>query len=310
MCQLHATCARPPPWVRPLMGGAALLPRRGETVSYQQPPDHEPGTAAGPSPGGYQDQDERAPHRYSAQWDQQAQPVPGWQEPRLLYPPPLPYGPPRQPSSAPDPHYGPPRGQPPYQGQPQYPPQPYGWDVYQQAQPCGQQPWPPPEPQGRPARTSWLRRHKVLTVLGGLAALIIIVGVTGGGNAKKASDASTVATTAPIHTATPSQTPPHHATKKKAKPKKTPVTASATTPAPAATAPAAAAAPPPATAPAVVPSSSAAAAPAGCHPLTNGGNCYEPGEYCRAADHEASGIAGDGKAITCEDNDGWRWEPS
>jgi hypothetical protein len=23
-----------------------------------------------------------------------------------------------------------------------------------------------------------------------------------------------------------------------------------------------------------------------------------------------SGVAGDGEAITCEDNDGWRWEPS
>jgi hypothetical protein len=38
--------------------------------------------------------------------------------------------------------------------------------------------------------------------------------------------------------------------------------------------------------------------------------CYEPGEYCRGSDHGASGVAGDGKAISCEDNDGWRWEPS
>lgn len=55
--------------------------------------------------------------------------------------------------------------------------------------------------------------------------------------------------------------------------------------------------------------SPAAAAPASCYPLTNGGNCYEPGEYCRDDDHGASGIAGDGKNIVCEDNDGWRWEP-
>jgi hypothetical protein len=54
----------------------------------------------------------------------------------------------------------------------------------------------------------------------------------------------------------------------------------------------------------------ASAAPASCHPLTNAGNCYEPGEYCRDADRDASGVAGDGKAITCEDNDGWRWEPA
>jgi hypothetical protein len=44
--------------------------------------------------------------------------------------------------------------------------------------------------------------------------------------------------------------------------------------------------------------------------LTDGGNCYEPGEYCRDSDHGASGRAGDGEAITCEDNDGWRWEPT
>ena len=49
---------------------------------------------------------------------------------------------------------------------------------------------------------------------------------------------------------------------------------------------------------------------ASCYPLTNGGNCYEPGEFCRASDHGASGVAGDGEAITCEDNNGWRWEPS
>jgi hypothetical protein len=48
---------------------------------------------------------------------------------------------------------------------------------------------------------------------------------------------------------------------------------------------------------------------ASCHPLTNGGNCYEPGEFCRDSDHNVTGLAGDGEVITCEDNDGWRWEP-
>lgn len=47
-----------------------------------------------------------------------------------------------------------------------------------------------------------------------------------------------------------------------------------------------------------------------CTPLTNGGNCYEPGEYCRNTDHGVSGVAGDGETITCADNNGWRWEPS
>ena len=50
-------------------------------------------------------------------------------------------------------------------------------------------------------------------------------------------------------------------------------------------------------------------APAGCHPLTNGGSCYEPGEYCRTTDHSVVGVAGDGKTIQCENNNGWRWEP-
>ena len=70
-------------------------------------------------------------------------------------------------------------------------------------------------------------------------------------------------------------------------------------PVPAQTTPVAAPPPPP----------PASAAPVSCTPLTNGGNCYEPGEFCRNADHGASGVAGDGEAITCEDNDGWRWEP-
>jgi hypothetical protein len=46
-----------------------------------------------------------------------------------------------------------------------------------------------------------------------------------------------------------------------------------------------------------------------CYPLSNEGTCYEPGEYCRNDDHGAHGIAGDGKPIVCEDNNGWRWEP-
>jgi hypothetical protein len=58
------------------------------------------------------------------------------------------------------------------------------------------------------------------------------------------------------------------------------------------------------------PAPPASTAPVGCHPLTNGGNCYEPGEYCRTSDRGASGVAGDGEAISCEYNNGWRWEPA
>jgi len=53
-----------------------------------------------------------------------------------------------------------------------------------------------------------------------------------------------------------------------------------------------------------------AAGPTGCYPLSDEGTCYEPGEYCRDSDHGASGVAGDGESIICEDNDGWRWEPA
>jgi phosphatidylserine/phosphatidylglycerophosphate/cardiolipin synthase-like enzyme len=49
--------------------------------------------------------------------------------------------------------------------------------------------------------------------------------------------------------------------------------------------------------------------PRGCHPRTDSGHCYEPGELCSAADHGLTGVAGDGESIICRDNDGWRWEP-
>jgi hypothetical protein len=54
----------------------------------------------------------------------------------------------------------------------------------------------------------------------------------------------------------------------------------------------------------------ALAATTGCHPLTDEGTCYEPGDYCRTSDHDATGVAGDGEAITCEYRNGWRWEPT
>jgi len=58
----------------------------------------------------------------------------------------------------------------------------------------------------------------------------------------------------------------------------------------------------------VVPPTTAAPV-SSCYPLTNGGNCYEPGEFCRKSDHGRTGVAGDGKRIICADNNGWRWEP-
>jgi hypothetical protein len=74
-----------------------------------------------------------------------------------------------------------------------------------------------------------------------------------------------------------------------------------------------AAAPPPTHAAPPPPPTHAAPPPpptaASCHPLSDEGHCYEPGEFCRDSDHGVTGVAGDGKTIKCEDNDGWRWEP-
>jgi hypothetical protein len=47
---------------------------------------------------------------------------------------------------------------------------------------------------------------------------------------------------------------------------------------------------------------------AACHPFTNEGNCYEPGEFCPDKEHGAQGVAGDGEKIVCKNSDGWRWE--
>ena len=46
-----------------------------------------------------------------------------------------------------------------------------------------------------------------------------------------------------------------------------------------------------------------------CHPTSKKGNCYEPGEMCAKTQYRESGVAGDGKSITCKEVKGiWRWE--
>jgi hypothetical protein len=169
----------------------------------------------------------------------------------------------------------------------------------------------------RTARGAARAKHKPAKALGIAAGafvllLIIVAIATSGRTPKQAGDSSVVATTS-TQAVTQSRTPAPNAKKQAPSTKTTPPepaesAVQPTTPAPAATTPAA---PPPSSPPppAPAPATSAAAAPASCTPLTNGGNCYEPGEFCRAADHGTSGVAGDGKAIICEDNDGWRWEP-
>jgi hypothetical protein len=71
-------------------------------------------------------------------------------------------------------------------------------------------------------------------------------------------------------------------------------------------------APKPTPAPTVTPppATTAPSAPASCYPIASSGNCYEPGEFCPHADAGMRGVAGDGEAIICEDNNGLRWEPA
>lgn len=100
--------------------------------------------------------------------------------------------------------------------------------------------------------------------------------------------------TIPTPTASPEPTPP-------------PTAAPAPTPAAATPLPPP---PTPAAQPAAPPPAAPAQATGGCSPHTNSGGCYSPGEFCRNTDHGASGQAGNGEAIVCRDNDGWRWEPA
>jgi len=175
------------------------------------------------------------------------------------------------------------------------------------------QPRPSQPPQPPRRGKSWPARHKALTGIFALAALIIVIAAanSGGSSPSRGTTAGLTTTASATAAGVPSQHPVQAGTAVRNTHQKSVQTTSAPSRAPAPPAPpvpapttAAAAAAPRAAAP------PASAAPASCHPLTNAGNCYEPGEYCRDADHGASGVAGDGKAITCEDNDGWRWEPA
>jgi hypothetical protein len=144
---------------------------------------------------------------------------------------------------------------------------------------------------------------KVLTTFLAFCGLVFVIGGTVAcGSSPSPSDsvagASSLVAKAPVTTASPAvtksatgaqtvtTTPPTQAQTTAAAQPTAPSTPAHTTPAP-----------------------PASTAQASCYPLSNEGTCYEPGEFCRNADHGKSGVAGDGKAIKCEDNDGWRWEP-
>lgn len=88
-----------------------------------------------------------------------------------------------------------------------------------------------------------------------------------------------------------------------------------TTQPPATAPPAKAPATTPATAPATTARKSTTTSPpttqaqTSCYPLTNSGTCPSAGQFCRASDHGAYGVAKNGDAIVCRDNNGWRWQP-
>jgi hypothetical protein len=209
-------------------------------VSYQQPPGWYPDPRSYLDPGG------RQVLRWwdGARWGEQTQPPAGrGHEPSITQP----YG--QQPY---------PPGQPPYNQQ-----------AYYQGQAYGQQFRSPSGPQGRPPRTSWPRRHKVLTVLGSLVALLIVIGAIGSatGKPRQAGNVSAAATSStPTPTATPSRAPTHHATSTGTVPTRAttaPAAPATTAPAaPATTAPAAPATTAPAAPATTAPAASATSAPA------------------------------------------------
>lgn len=142
--------------------------------------------------------------------------------------------------------------------------------------------------------------------VGIFALLLILIGTAGCGRSAATGSSSPTATTttaAPVRSVAAIITVPKPTAKVQPKAAVKPtVTVKPTATATVKAKPKATPAPPPAP--------SVSAAPAGCHPLSNEGTCYRPGEYCRDSDHGVHGVAGNGEAIVCEDNDGWRWEPA
>ena len=264
---------------------------QGGRMAYGQQPGQQgwPGDDGRPPPPQW---------RYGQQeYDQRGQQAGGdgrWQPPEWRY------GQQRYEQGNGQPGYAPGQPQPRFQPTPPFQPGEQGYGP-----PYPQPPYRPPQPPQR--GKSWPARHKALTGIFTFVGLIIIIVAANSGGSGPSPGSGTTTGLTTTASATATATPSQHATQAaatahEAHPKSTQTT-SAASQAPASSAPAP-------TAPAAVVAPPASAAPAGCHPLTSGGNCYKPGEYCRASDHGASGVAGDGEAITCEDNGGWRWEPS
>ncbi|MFE0464093.1 hypothetical protein ACFW1A_33045 [Kitasatospora sp. NPDC058965] len=181
---------------------------------------------------------------------------------------------------------------------------------------------PPPRPGGKPG----LAKTVGIGCLGlvGLLVLAAAIGATADG---KQSDTVTSAPlpTAGWHSTAPAAPAPTTAPASSSPPAPTDDPGSA--PAPSASAPVVpSAGPARPTAPAkpVTPTTPAAqtggsgsggsgsggSGAAACHPLTNAGRCYLPGEFCRATDRGVTGVDGRGDPIVCRDNNGLRWEPA
>ena len=171
----------------------------------------------------------------------------------------------------------------------------------------------PEQGYGPQGRKPWPARHKVLTALLAFCGLVFVIGIAAAASSSSSSTPVTATSSLTAKATSPTATKAANAVQTVTT---APSTPTQTTTAPPSTQAQTAAAPQP-TAPATPaqttqaapPPPPASTAPASCYPLSNAGHCYEPGEFCRTSDHGASGVAGDGKAIKCEDNDGWRWEP-
>lgn len=195
-------------------------------------------------------------------------------------------------------------------------------------QPGSGQQYPPPDPPSQPPyespggpqdRKPWAARHKVLTGFLAFCGLVFIIGAaaaagfsSSSSSSRSAAVASSPTVKAPATTASPTVKKAPVATHAVTT---APSTPAPTTPAPPSTQPRTTAAvqksapsTPAQTTAAATPSPTASKPPVNCSPLTTKGKCYEPGEFCPKSDHGMSGVAGDGEAINCVDNGGWRWE--
>jgi hypothetical protein len=152
----------------------------------------------------------------------------------------------------------------------------------------------------RPPRKPWSRRRKIiLWSLAGVVALFVLIGTLGGSPRTPVSHHNAPVIPAVTATSSPAAPSPAAVVAKSPAPQPQPTTqqpvAQQTTPAPVHTTTTAPQPPPPAP---------------GCSPKTASGNCYQPGEFCSAAEHGMTGVAGDGAQIECENTDPgstWHW---